>query len=68
MYGIKNSLIIDWSFVIKSNLVKCQSHGDLPYAVFISRLINHFDIDVIDENVIETKSLIKGLVYNLWEN
>jgi len=39
--------------VIKSNLVKCQSSSDLSYAIFISRLINHFDIDTVDENVIK---------------
>jgi len=54
MYGIKNGLKIDWPFEIKSNLVKFLSQGDLPYPIFISRLINHFDVDVTNKNVIET--------------
>jgi len=59
MYGIKNGLKIDWPFVIKSNMVKSQSSGDLssgdpPYAIFFSRFINNFNVDVIDENVLET--------------
>jgi len=53
MYGIKNGLKIYWPFIIKSNMVKCQSSGDLPYAILISCLLNHFNVD-IDENVIET--------------
>jgi len=54
MYGIKNGLKIDWPFIIKSTMIKCQSNSDLPYAIFIFRLINNFNIDVTDENVKET--------------
>ena len=54
MYGIKNNFQINWPFVIKNLMLKCQAQGDLAYAILISTIINHFGIDTSEENMIRT--------------
>jgi len=51
MYCIQNGLIVDWTYTIHDHMLKAKRLTDfkLPYVVLISKLIEHFGVDVEGE-------------------
>jgi len=51
LYCLVNKVKVDWVFTMKGHKFKAQKFNDykLPYAILISRMIEFFEVDVIDE-------------------
>jgi len=51
LYCLVNKVKVDWVFTMKDHMFKAQKLNDykLPYAILISRMIEFFELDVVDE-------------------
>jgi len=51
MYSLVYKLKVNWIYVIKDHMMKSKRLPDyrLPYAVLISRFLEHFEVDLDDE-------------------
>jgi len=51
MYCIQNGVVVDWAYTICDHMLKAKRLTDfkLPYAVLISKFLEHFRVDVEGE-------------------
>ncbi|RDX73073.1 hypothetical protein CR513_47362, partial [Mucuna pruriens] len=57
LYALKNHIQLDWGFIFKQTIIKASMNSDaqLPYAIMVSRVIDHFGIDVSNESTVFLK-------------
>jgi len=51
LYCLVNKVKVDWLFTMKDHMFKAQKLNDykLPYAILISRMLEFFEVDLVDE-------------------
>ena len=58
LYCLINKVKVDWVFTMKDHMFKAQKLNDykLPYAILISRMLEFFEVDLVDELVENLKT------------
>ena len=51
LYCLVNKVNVDWVFTMKDHMFNTQKLNDykLPYAILISRILEFFEVDLVDE-------------------
>ena len=59
MYCIQNDVVVIWTYIIRDHMMKAKRLTDfkLPYVVLISKIIEHFGVDV-EGKLEESSSLL----------